>query len=240
VALIIETAAIRYFSGRSPLGGIIRFPWRDPLEVVGVVADIRNNDLKEPPVPTFYLAFEQFPQADAYVVASTPSNPGRVLQAIRTIVGEVSSDTPVSEEQTMDRLIERSVATPRSASMLLLAFGALALVLGAVGTYGLVAYGVARRTREIAVRLAVGAHPGNVIGMVVRDGAKLAGTGIFFGLLAAIGLTRLMKGLLYETAPLDIVAFSAAPIVLAVAALAACLVPALRAARIDPALSLKE
>jgi ABC-type antimicrobial peptide transport system permease subunit len=207
---------------------------------VGVVADIRNNDLKELPMPTFYLAFEQFPQADAYVVAGTPENPGRALQAIRTIVGEMSSDTPVSEEQTMDRLIERSVATPRSASLLLLSFGALALVLGAVGTYGLVAYGVARRTREIAVRLAIGAAPGKVIRMVVRDGAKLAGTGIVFGLLASVGLTRLMRSLLFETGPLDAVAFTTAPVVLGLAALAACLVPALRASRIDPAISLKE
>ncbi|HKP28455.1 MAG TPA: ABC transporter permease [Gemmatimonadales bacterium] len=240
VALINETAAKKYWPGKSPIGGIIRFPWKDPLEVVGVVADIRNNDLKQAPMPTFYLAFEQFPQADAYVVASTPDNPGRALRAIRTIVGEISSDTPVSEDQTMDRLIERSVATPRSASLLLLSFGALALVLGAVGTYGLVAYGVARRTREIAVRLAVGAQPANVIGMVIKDGAKLAGAGILFGLLAALGLTRLMRSLLFETAPVDAVAFTTAPLVLAAAALAACLVPALRASRIDPALSLKE
>jgi len=147
---------------------------------------------------------------------------------------------PVSNEQTMDRLIEKSVATPRSASLLLLGFGALALILGAVGTYGLVAYGVARRTREIAVRLAVGAAPKNVIGMVVKDGARLAGTGIVFGLVAAFGLTRLMRGLLFETAPVDAVAFAAAPLVLGLAALAACLVPALRASRIDPAISLKD
>jgi len=173
-------------------------------------------------------------------VASTTGNPTLVLQSIRMAVNEVASDVPVSNEQTMDRLIEKSVATPRSASLLLLGFGALALILGAVGTYGLVAYGVARRTREIAVRLAVGAAPKNVIGMVVKDGARLAGTGIVFGLVAAFGLTRLMRGLLFETAPVDAVAFAAAPLVLGLAALAACLVPALRASRIDPAISLKD
>jgi putative ABC transport system permease protein len=240
VAIINETAARMYWPGRDPVGGIIRYPWRDPLEVVGVVADTRSEDLKAAPVPMAYVAFEQAPMAGATIVARTRGTPAMALEAIRVAVGELATDVPVSNEQTMDHLIQRSVAAPRSASVLLLGFGALALVLGAVGTYGLVAYGVARRTREIAVRLAVGAAPGNVIGMVVKDGAKLAGAGIFFGLVAAIVLTRLMKGLLYETAPLDPVAFSVAPLVLAGAALAACLVPALRASRIDPALSLKQ
>ena len=240
VAIINETAARKYWPDRDPVGGVIRYPWKDPLEVVGVVADTRSEDLKAAPVPMAYVAFEQAPLAGATVVARTKGDPTRALEAIRVAVGELATDVPVSNEQTMEHLIQRSVAASRSASVLLLSFGALALILGAVGTYGLVAYGVARRTREIAVRLAVGAQPGNVIGMVVKDGAKLAGAGIFFGLIAAIGLTRLMQGLLYETAPLDIVAFSAAPLVLAAAALLACLVPALRAARIDPALSLKE
>jgi predicted permease len=240
VALINETAARKYWATGSALGGVIRYPWKDPLQVVGVVADVRNNDLKEPAMPTFYVAFDQTSRASATVVANTTGNPARALEAIRTAVNEVASDVPVSQEQTMDRLIEKSVATPRSASLLLLGFGALALVLGAVGTYGLVAYGVARRTREIAVRLAVGAAPGNVIAMVVKDGARLAGTGILFGLLAALGLTRLMRGLLFEAAPVDVIAFATAPLVLGLAALAACLVPALRAARIDPAIALKE
>ena len=240
VAVVNETAVAKYWSGRTAVGGGIRYPWRDPLQVVGVVADVRNNDLRQPAMPTFYVPFDQASLAGATIVANATGDPVRALEAIRRAVGEVAPDVPVSKEQTMDRLIESSVSAPRSASLLLLGFGALALVLGAVGTYGLVAYGVARRTREIAVRLAVGAQPGNVIGMVVREGARLASAGILFGLLAAIGLTRLMKGLLYETAPLDLVAFSAAPLVLAAAALAACLVPALRASRIDPALSLKE
>jgi len=240
VALVNETAAKRYWPAGSSLGGVIRYPWKDPLQVVGVVADVRNNDLREPPMPTFYVAFDQSSRAGATVVASASGNPARALQAIRVAVNEVARDVPVSREQTMDRLIERSVATPRSASLLLLGFGALALILGAVGTYGLVAYGVARRTREIAVRLAIGAAPRTVIGMVVKDGARLAGLGIVFGLGAAFGLTRLMRGLLFETTPADAVAFTAAPLALGLAALAACLVPALRASRIDPAISLKE
>jgi predicted permease len=240
VAIINEAAARKYWPRGNAVGGVIRYPWRDPVEIVGVVSDTRSEDLKAAPVPMFYRAFDQAPMASASVVARTTGNPTRALEAIRVAVEEMATDVPVSNEQTMEGLIEKSVAAPRSASLLLLGFGALALVLGAVGTYGLVAYGVARRTREIAVRLAVGAQPGNVIGMVVRDGAKLAAAGIFFGLLAALGLTRLMKGLLYETAPVDAVAFGVAPVVLAAAALAACLVPALRASRIDPALSLKE
>ena len=240
VAVVNETAAKKYWAAGGVIGGVIRYPWKDPLQVVGVVADVRNNDLKEPAMPTFYVAFDQTSRAGATVVANTSGNPTRALESIRLAVNEVASDVPVSHEQTMDRLIESSVATPRSASLLLLGFGALALILGAVGTYGLVAYGVARRTREIAVRLAVGAAPKNVIGMVVKDGARLAGTGIILGLVAAFGLTRLMRGLLFETAPVDFVAFATAPLVLGLAALAACLVPALRAARIDPAISLKD
>jgi putative ABC transport system permease protein len=139
----------------------------------------------------------------------------------------------------MERLIERSVAAPRSASLLLIGFGLLALVLGAVGTYGLIAYGVERRTREIAVRMAVGARRNAVVRMIVREGARLAGLGILAGLVVAFGLARFMQGLLYEVGPTDPVVFAVAPLVLGLTALLACLVPALKAARIEPSMALK-
>jgi len=239
VAIVSESAARRFWPGREATGGRLRFPWPGWLEVVGVVADVRNNDLRTEATPTLYVPFEQNPELPITVVARGDGEPSQVLAAIRAVVADVARDAPVSNEGTMDALIERSLSTPRAAALLLLSFGALALVLGSVGTYGLVAYGVESRRREFAVRLAIGAGGGTVMRMVLRDGLRLAAVGIVAGVAGAFALSGLLRGLLFEVAPTDPLAFVVAPALLLATAVVACLVPAYRATRVDPNVALR-
>src|SRR5438477_473556 len=174
VALIDETAAQRYWKGKDPIGGRIRYPWPGWLTVVGVVGTTKNNDLTDQPQPTFYVPFAQYPQAQLTVVARTGGDPAAAFGAIRAAVRELAPDVPVSDERTMTERLADSVAQPRFATGLLVAFGALALLLGAVGTYGLMAYTTQRRTRELAVRMAFGAETRGVLWTVSRGGGALA------------------------------------------------------------------
>ena len=239
VVIVSASAARRFWSDREVIGGRMRYPWPGWMQVVGVASDVRNNDLKETALPTLYVPFDQDPAAEAFVVVRTSGDPRQALAAIRTAVAAGAADVPVSEETTMERLVERSVAAPRSASLLLLGFGGLALLLGTVGTYGLVAYGVERRTREIALRVAVGAPRRRVVGMVLGEGLRLAAVGVVLGVGAALLLARFLGSLLYQVGTTDPVTFTVAPLVLALTALVASLVPALRAARIQPSEALK-
>ena len=234
VAIVSETAAKRYWSGRQVVGGQIRFPWPGWMSVVGVVADIRNNDLKEAEVPAVYVPFDQNPEIPFAVTVRAAGDPAASIALIRSVMLELASDTPLSRERTMTALVEDSVLGARAAALLLLGFGGLALLLGSIGTYGLVAYGVEARQREFAVRMAVGARAASVMRLVLRDGARLAVIGVVIGVGGAFALTGLMRGLLFEVAPTDPVTFTAAPLLLAVTAMIACAIPAWRATRVDP------
>ena len=239
VVIVSESAARRFWADREVIGGQIRYPWPGWMQVVGVASDVRNNDLKEAALPTLYVPFDQEPEAEAFVVARTSGDPRQALAAIRTAVAAQAADVPVSSETTMDRMIERSVAAPRSAGLLLLGFGGLALLLGTVGTYGLVAYGVVRRTREIALRVAVGAPRRRVISLVLGEGLRLAVVGLVLGVGAALLLARFLGSLLYQVGAADPVTFTVAPLVLGITALLASLIPAVRAAGIQPSEALK-
>ena len=234
VAIVNETAARRFWQGRDVIGGRVRYPWPGWLDVVGVVSDVRNNSLADDVQPTVYVPFAQSPDNEITVVARSRGEASDALSAIRRAVAAAAPDVPVGDQHTMRQLIERSVAAPRAASVLLSVFGVLALVLGAIGTYGMVAYGVERRMREIAVRLAVGARGADVLRLIVGGGLRLALAGIAAGLAASFALTRLMKGLLYGVEPTDPIAFAIAPAVLALSAIVASVIPAWRAMRVDP------
>ena len=239
VALIDETAAQRYWKGKDPIGGRIRYPWPGWLTVVGVVGTTKNNDLTDQPQPTFYVPFAQYPQAQMTVVARTGGDPAAAFGAIRAAVRELAPDVPVSDERTMTEWLADSVAQPRFATGLLVAFGALALLLGAVGTYGLMAYTTQRRTRELAVRMALGAQTRDVLWTVIRDGAVLAAAGVLGGTGLALALTRSLRGLLFEVSPTDPTTFALVAIVLAGAALLASYLPARRATKVDPMVALR-
>ncbi|HEX6943745.1 MAG TPA: ABC transporter permease, partial [Gemmatimonadaceae bacterium] len=239
VAILSETAAKRYWSGRQVVGGQLRFPWPGWMSVVGVVADIRNNDLKEAELPAVYVPFDQNPEVPFAITVRSNADPAATTSLIRSVMLELAGDTPLSRERTMGALVEDSVLGARAAAVLLLGFGVLALLLGSIGTYGLVAYGVEARQREFAVRMAVGASATTVMRLVLRDGARLAVVGVVIGVGAALALTGLMRGLLFEVAPTDPVTFTAAPLLLAVTAMVACAIPAWRATRVDPNATLR-
>jgi predicted permease len=234
VAIVSETAARRFWAGRDVIGGQMRYPWPGWLTVVGVAADVRNNDLKAAEQPAVYVPFDQTPEVPFAIAVRTAGDPTGAVSTIRSVMLELAGDTPLSRERTMAALVDDSTTGARAAAMLLLGFGALALVLGSIGTYGLVAYGVEARQREFAVRIAVGARATNVIGLVLREGAKLAAIGIAIGVAGALALSGTMRGLLFQVAPTDPATFITAPLLLGVIALVACAIPAWRATRVDP------
>jgi predicted permease len=234
VAIVSETAAKKFWANRSAIGGQIRFPWPGWMSVVGVVADVRNNDLKEPEVPAVYVPYDQLPEIPFAITVRMTVDPAAGTALIRTVMADQAKDTPLSRERTMAALVDDSVIGARAAAVLLLGFGGLALLLGSIGTYGLVAYGVETRQREFAVRIAVGAQASSVMRLVLRDGARLALRGVAIGLAGAFALSRSVRGLLFEVAPNDPMTFTVAPLLLAVTALVACAIPAWRATRVDP------
>jgi len=239
VALIDETAAQRYWKGRDPIGGRIRYPWPGWLTIVGVVGTAKNNDLTDQPQPTFYVPFAQYPQAEMTVVARTAADPAAALGAIRATVRELAPDVAVSDERTMTQRLGDSLAQPRFATGLLVAFGTLALLLGAIGTYGVMAYTTQRRTRELAVRMALGAQTWDVLWTVIREGAVLAVVGVLAGTGLALALTRSLRSLLFEVSPTDPMTFGLVASVLGGAALLASYLPARRAIRVDPMVALR-
>jgi putative ABC transport system permease protein len=239
VAIVSETAAKRYWANRPVIGGQVRFPWPGWMSVVGVVADVRNNDLKQPEVPAVYVPYDQNPEIPFAITVRMHGDPAAATALIRGVMADVAKDTPLSRERTMAALVDDSVIGARAAAVLLLGFGGLALLLGSIGTYGLVAYGVETRQREFAVRMAVGAQPASVMQLVLRDGALLALRGVAIGLAGAFALSGTVRGLLFEVAPNDLLTFTAAPILLAVTAMVACAIPAWRATRVDPNATLR-
>jgi putative ABC transport system permease protein len=239
VAIVSETAAKRYWAGRDVVGGQLRFPWPGWMTVVGVAADVRNNDLKEAELPAVYVPYDQAPELPFAITVRSSADPAAMINTIRAVMREVAGDTPLSRERTMAALVDDSVIGARAAAVLLLGFGLLALVLGSIGTYGLIAYGVETRQREFAVRMAVGARASSVMRLVLGDGARLAAAGVAIGVGGAFALSGVMRGLLFEVAPTDPVTFTAAPLLLALTAMLACAIPAWRATRVDPNATLR-
>jgi len=239
VAIVSETAVKRYWANRDVVGGQLRFPWPGWMTVVGVAADVRNNDLKEAESPAVYVPFDQNPFVPFAVAVRTSGDPEAMTATIRSIMLDVAPDTPLSRERTMTALVDDSMNGARAAAVLLLGFGLLALVLGSIGTYGLIAYGVETRQREFAVRMAVGARASTVMRLVLRDGARLAVAGVALGVGGAFALSGVMRGLLFEVAPTDPLTFTAAPLILALTAMLACAIPAWRATRVDPNATLR-
>ncbi|HEV2864463.1 MAG TPA: ABC transporter permease [Pyrinomonadaceae bacterium] len=244
VIVINEALARRYFSGEDPLGRRIRIetdPQLEPnppaREVVGVVADVRHESLEAPAEPEYYLPYRQAPERYMEVVARMA--PGVGAEALRAAVKAVDREQYVPEVAPMSKLLSESVARRRFQMLLLGLFAAAALVLAAVGIYGVMSYAVTQRTHEIGVRLALGAEGGDVLRMVVGQGLGLALAGVGVGLLAALVLARAISGLLYGISPADPVTFASVSLLLVAVALFACVVPARRATRVDPMIALR-
>jgi len=240
VALVTEAAARRYWPGRNPIGQRIRVSVGFPedggwAEVVGVTRDVRfHNDLRELPAPGVYLSIAQFSYGANYLVAAAGANPSAGLAAMRAMLRDLDPQLPLWDPAPMSRHVATATASERFSMVLLSVFGALALALASVGIYGVIAYSVAGRTREIGVRMALGARPGGVLGLVFRQGLAIAGVGLAAGTLGALVAARALRAQLYDVTPTDPATLAVVLLtLLAVAALAVWL-PARRAARTAP------
>ena len=244
VVLVNETLAATYWPGEDPIGRRIRMgasgarPW---LTVVGVVRNVRHNGVTAVVKEKFYVPYAQFPAARAggaarnmTLVARSAGDPLALVTSIRAEVHRLDPNLPIAGVRPMTDVVDTSLATPRLTGSLLTIFAGLALILAAIGVAGVLAYLVSRRRREIGIRMALGASRANVLGLVVRRGVSYAGLGIVFGITAAFFLTRVMEGLLFGVAPRDPATFAGVALLLLAIAVAASLVPALRAARVDP------
>ena len=206
--------------------------------VIGVVADTRQLGLDSPPRPEmFFPSRSQFP--NLALIVRTAGDPLRMTSAVTAQVWAIDKDQPVHDVYAMDHVVDDSISQRRFNMLLLAIFAATALVMAAVGIYGVLAYAVSRRTQEIGIRMALGAQTRDVLRLIGREGFVLVLIGIAIGLAGALALTRLMSSLLFGVSPTDATTFAAVPAVLAVVALAACYLPARRAARVDPTVALR-
>ncbi|HYG62911.1 MAG TPA: FtsX-like permease family protein, partial [Thermoanaerobaculia bacterium] len=208
-------------------------------EVIGVVGDVRHAGPAEEPRPEIYVPYSQSPLRFATLAARTDRGPEAVLAAVRSAVWEVDRDLALAGVQPLERIVEAATARPRFHRLLAGVLAAVAVALAATGLFGVTAWSVTRRTREIGVRLALGADRGRVVRGVLRGALAPVLAGLVLGLAASLALTRLLAGLLHDVAPTDPVTLSAAPLLLLLIAVAAALLPARRAARTDPAAGLR-
>jgi predicted permease len=242
--MINAMVAHRFFPNEDPIGKRFMFghPSSDPPKwytIVGVVSDTRLYGLANPARLEVYLSFRQNPRNSMALVVKSGADPASLTSAVREAVQSIDKDQPVFAISTMEELVRNSVATRRMTLVLLGLFSGLALVLGAIGIYGVISYSVAQRTHEIGIRMALGAPRSGVFRLVVGEGLKLAGVGIAIGIAAAFGLARLMSSLLFGISATDFETFAGVAILLALVAMLACYVPARRAMRVDPTVALR-
>ncbi len=239
--VVVNDALVRqFFPGEKPLGKVLVMDFGQPFraEIIGVVAGARQT-LGQRPRPEYYVFSEQRPAYSQSLVVRTASDPASLAAAVRRAVWDVNKEQTLSEFVTMEATVSRASALERFNAIALGTFAALALLLAVVGTYGVLAYAVTRRTHEIGVRVALGAKTRDVQWLVMRQGAVLAGAGVAVGLAGGYWLARAMRSLLFEVAVDDPITFVVAPILLLAAACMACYVPARRAARVDPVTALR-
>jgi putative ABC transport system permease protein len=244
VAILNETAARRFFPQGDAVGSFLRGGNEDNASrIVGIVGDVRHQGLDRDPLPELFLPFSQNVSGAMSVIIETESDPALLVAAIQDRVFLVDPGQPIWGTVVLETLVARETAQERFHSLLVGLFAAVASVLAAVGLFGVLSYGVAQRTREIGLRMAVGASTARVLRQVLSNGALLLGAGVGAGLLAAVFLatlsSRLLAPLLFETSTGDPAIFAAASVVMAIVGLGACLVPALRASRIDPIRALR-
>ena len=245
VAMINAMTARRFFPNEDPIGK--RFLFGHPSEksspnwftVVGVVGDTKLYGLANPARLEVYVPLRQNPRDAMALVVRSGVDPATLTSAIRDTVQSIDKDQPIFAVSTMEELVSNSVATRRLTLVLLGLFSGLALVLGAIGIYGVISYSVAQRTHEIGIRMALGAPQREVFRLIVGQGLKLAGIGIAVGIAAAFGAAQLMSSLLYGVSTTDFETFAGVAALLVLVALLACYVPARRAMRVDPLVALR-
>ena len=234
---IVNEAALKEFGDKDPIGSEVDLGGR--VTVIGIVSSARRSSLDTPPRPAVYLPYTQFGLPYMGVAVRTPQGAAAILAAVKAAAGQLDPDLPIGEVKTIEQVIDESTGQPRFRSFLVASFAVLALLLAAVGVYGLISFTVAQRVPEIGVRLALGANPWQVFRLVIGNGLRLAGTGVALGLVAAFAATRLVSGLLFNTSTTDPVIYASLSGLLLTMAALACYVPARRAMRVDPMTALR-
>jgi putative ABC transport system permease protein len=247
VAVVNETLVARYFPDEDPIGKVVDglpphvalggfFP--ESWEIVGVVEDVKYFGLAEPPEASLYLPVAQAPFRRMTYVLRTTVEPEALMAAGRREIQSIDPTVPVSQVSTMERVLSASVAREQFSMLLLVLFGSIALLLAAVGVYGVISYGVSQRTSELGIRVAMGAEPGDVLKLVLVDGARLTLAGVALGLVGAVALSRVMESQLFGVSARDPVTFVGVAAVLGTVAMVGAYIPARRCARLDPVLAL--
>ena len=247
VVVITESAARQFFPNEDPIGKKITLGWgrgrgtpRAGGEVVGIVGDVKEEGLDEAEPPQLYMPYRQWPVQAMSLVLKTAVPPASVSDAARRAVYAVDPNVPVANILTLDQIVARSISQPRFYTTLLAVFAAVALLLAAIGIFGVLSYAVAQRTREIGIRIALGAQERAVLVLVVREAMLLAGAGVGAGLVLALALSRsLVSKMLFSTSPHDAATFVSVAAILSGVALIASYIPARRATRVDPNVALR-
>jgi putative ABC transport system permease protein len=246
VILINETMSKRFFPSQDPIGKKILVIGGQrgqsaptPSEIVGVVGDLRHEGLDQEPRPEYFRPYPQWLTGSIIFTVRTSAEPATLIPTLKARIWEVNSTQPIYQVATLDNLITDSLKARRFSLLLLGSLAALALVLALVGIYGVMSLATRQRTHEIGVRMALGAKSGDVVRLVMAHGLKLALAGVGLGLAGAVAMTRLMRTLLYEVSPTDPMTFIQVALLLMIAAIAACYIPARRATKVDPMIALR-
>lgn len=243
VTVVSEALARRYFPNEDPIGKALSFSFPpnpgQPRQIVGIVGDLHESSLGKAPEPMMYVPFAQEPFWGAEVVVRTELGPGPIARTIRSQVNQVDKNLPVTGIAAMPAAIDTTVAQPRFRAWLVGLFGVIALIIAAAGIFGVISYSVACRTREIGIRMALGARPGNVLRQILGESARLVLVGLSVGTAAALAVVRLLSSMLFAVRPADPFTFFWVALLLVSVALLACYIPARRATKVDPMVALR-
>jgi putative ABC transport system permease protein len=252
VVMINQTMARRYWPSEDPIGKLIKpqfpaanVPWRPAttntwLAIVGVVGDVKETGVNVEQQAEIYLPYLQNPSSLMNLLVRSKSDPLRLVPAVRRKVLAVDGDQPVYNIKTMENVLSQSIATPQLITSLLTIFAAIALLLAAMGVYGVMSYSVAQRTHEVGVRMALGAQQQHVLRMILGHGLRLVLLGVGLGVMVALAVTRVISNLLFGVSATDPQVFVGVPLLLIAVALLATYFPARRALKVDPIIALRE
>jgi putative ABC transport system permease protein len=239
--IINETMARRFWPNESPLGRriIVNRPDNSPDEIIGVIKDVKNLDLESEVVPTIYWPHHRFPSPSATILVRTSVDPLSLNSTVTREIRALDPEQAIADVRTMEQVLWSSVARPRFYMLLLTIFAAVALSLAIIGIYGVVSYAVTQRTHEIGLRMALGATPRDILTLVLKQGMTPALAGVLLGLGVSLALTRVLEGLLYDVRPTDPATFFGVTLLFFTVTLLACYIPARRATRVDPMVTLR-